>query len=154
MCIDYSDLNNACPKDHYPHPEIDQKVQSLEGFQFKCFLDAYKGYHQVQMKREDEAKTTFHTERGTFCYQKIPFGLKNAGATYQRLMDKISADQIGRNIEVYVDDMVIKSRNEETLLHDVEETLKTLAKAQMKLNPTKCTFGVKEGQFLGYQISK
>ena len=86
--------------------------------------------------------------------KKMPVGLKNAGATYQRLMDKIFADQICRNIEVYVDDMVNKSRNEETLLHDAEETIKTLAKVQMKLNPGKCTFGVEEGKFLGYQISK
>ena len=74
--------------------------------------------------------------------------------TYQMLMDKIFADQIGRNIEVYVNDMVVKSCNEETLLHNVEEAFKTLAKAHIKLNPTKCTFGVEEGQFLGYQISK
>ncbi|CAH1448585.1 unnamed protein product [Lactuca virosa] len=151
MCIDYSDINNVCPKDWYPLPEIDQKVQSLEGFRFKCFLNAYKGYHQVQMKRKDEEKTTFHTEKGTFYYYKMPFGLKNTGATYQRLMDKVFADQIGRNIEVYVNDTVIKSRNEEMLLQDVEETFKTLVKAQMKLNTTKCTFGVEEGQFLDYQ---
>ena len=94
------------------------------------------------MNREDEAKTTFHIENGTFCYHKMFFGLKNMGATYQRLMDKIFADQIGRNIEVYIDDMVIKSRNEETLLHNVEETIKMLAKAQMKLNLDKCTFVV------------
>nr|KAJ0228071.1 hypothetical protein LSAT_V11C100030700 [Lactuca sativa] len=131
ICIDYSDLNNACPKDCYPLSEIDQKVQSLEGFQLKCFLDAYKS-----------------------CHQKMSFGLKNAGATYQRLMDKVFTDQIGRNIEVYVDYMVVKCRNEESLLHDVEETFQMVAKAKMKLNPTKCTFGVEEGQFLGYQISK
>nr|KAJ0196092.1 hypothetical protein LSAT_V11C700351650 [Lactuca sativa] len=84
----------------------------------------------------------------------MPFGLKNTGVTYQRLMDKVFDDQIGRNIKVYVDDMVIKSRDEETLLQDVEETFKTLVKAHMKLNPAKCTFGVEKGQFLGYQVSK
>ncbi|CAH1439457.1 unnamed protein product [Lactuca virosa] len=82
----------------------------------------------------------------------MPFGLKNAGATYQRLIDKGFADQIGRNIEVYVDDMVIKSGNEEELLHDVKETFQIIAKAKMKLNPAKCTFGVEEGQFLGLQL--
>ena len=84
----------------------------------------------------------------------MPFGLKNVGATYQRLMDKVFGDQIGWNIEVYIDDMVIKSRNEEMLLQYVEETFKTLVKAQMKLNPAKCTFGVEEGQFLGYQVTR
>ena len=80
----------------------------------------------------------------------MSFGIKNAGATYQRLIDRRFVDQIRRNIVVYVDNMVIKSHNEETLLHDVEETCKTLAKAHMRLNPAKCTFGVGEGQFLGY----
>ena len=153
MCIDYSDLNNACPKDCYPLPEIDQKVESLEGFKYKCFLDAHKGYHQILMRHEDEEKTAFYTNRGTFCYQKMPFGLKNAGATYQRLMDKIFLNQIGRNIEVYVDDMVIKSSTESSLISDVEETFQVLQKAQMKLNPLKCIFGAEEGQFLGYYIT-
>jgi len=154
MSIDYSDLNNACPKDCYPLLEIDLKVQSLEGFQLKCFLDAYKCYHQVQMKREDEVKTAFHTETGTFYYLEMSFGLKNAGATYQTLIDKVFNDQIGRNIDVYAEDMVVKCRNEEALLHDVEETFQMIAKAKMKLNPSNCTFGIEEGKFLGYQISK
>ena len=83
MCIDYKDLNKACPKDCYPLPEIDLKVDSLAPYRFKCFLDAYKGYHQIQMAKEDEDKTAFRTDMGTFCYTKMPFGLKNAGATYQ-----------------------------------------------------------------------
>ena len=99
-------------------------------------------------------KTTFDTEKGTFCYQKMLFGLKNAGATYQRLMHKVFTDQTGRNIEVYVNDMVVKSRNEETVLHDVEETFQTLAKAHMKLNLAKCTFGVEEGKFLGIRYPR
>ncbi|XP_052621664.1 uncharacterized protein LOC111883765 [Lactuca sativa] len=84
----------------------------------------------------------------------MPFGLKNAGATYQRPVDSIFAKQIGRNIEVYVDDMVIKSPNEEKILQDIEETFKTLEVTKMKLNPTKCTFGVEEGQFLGYYVTR
>ncbi|KAI3493481.1 hypothetical protein L1887_41873 [Cichorium endivia] len=153
MCIDYTDLNKACPKDCYPLPEIDQKVESLQGFRWKCFLDAYKGYHQIQMKKEDEEKTAFYTDRGTFCYQKMPFGLKNAGATYQRLVDRIFRNQIGRNIEVYVDDMVIKSQETLALTADIEETFKTLEETKMKLNPSKCVFGVEEGQFLGYYVT-
>ncbi|GJT18224.1 reverse transcriptase domain-containing protein [Tanacetum coccineum] len=81
MCVDFKDLNKACPKDGYPLPEIDWKVESLCGFPFKYFLDAYKGYHQIQMAEEDEEKTAFITNQGIFCYTKMPFGLRNAGAT-------------------------------------------------------------------------
>ncbi|GJW09128.1 reverse transcriptase domain-containing protein [Tanacetum coccineum] len=88
MCVDFKDLNNACPKDCYPLSEIDWKVESLCKYPFKCFLDAYKGYHQIKMAKEDEEKTTFITSQGIFCYSKMSFGLKNAGSTYQRLVDK------------------------------------------------------------------
>ncbi|GJR46182.1 reverse transcriptase domain-containing protein [Tanacetum coccineum] len=85
MCVDFKDLNKACPRDGYPLPKIDWKVESLCGYPFKCFLDAYKGYHQIKMAEEDEEKTAFITSQGIFCYIKMPFGLKNAGATYQCL---------------------------------------------------------------------
>ncbi|GKF08734.1 reverse transcriptase domain-containing protein [Tanacetum coccineum] len=122
MCVDFKDLNKACPKDGYPLPEIDWKVESLCGFPFKCFLDAYKGYHQIQMEEEDEEKTTLITNQGIFCYTKMPFGLRNAGATYQRLVDRAFDGQICRNLEVYVDDLVIKSRTEDEVIRDIEET--------------------------------
>ncbi|XP_023770200.2 uncharacterized protein LOC111918806 [Lactuca sativa] len=154
MWIDFSDLNKACPKDCYPLPEIDQKVESLQGFKLKCFLDAYKRYHQILMSKEDEEKTAFYTDHGNFCYTKIPFSLKNAGATYQRLVDSIFAKQIVKNIEVYVDDMVIKNPHEDKMLQDIEETFRTLEAVKMKLNPAKCTFGVEEGQFLGYYVTR
>ncbi|GKD32873.1 reverse transcriptase domain-containing protein [Tanacetum coccineum] len=153
MCVDFKDLNKTCPKDGYPLPEIDWKVESLCGFPFKCFLDAYKGYHQIQMAEEDEEKTAFITNQGIYCYIKMPFGLRNAGATYQRLVDKIFHGQIGRNLKVYVDDLVIKSRTEDEVVRDIEETFKTLRKINMKLIPKKCTFGVEEGMFLGYQVN-
>nr|GEY61123.1 reverse transcriptase domain-containing protein [Tanacetum cinerariifolium] len=112
MCVDFTDLNRACPQDCYPLPEIDWKVESLCGYPFKCFLDAYKGYHQIQLAKADEEKTAFHTGQGVYCYTKMPFSLKNAGATYQRLMDKAFKSQVGRNIEVYMDDLVVKSHTE------------------------------------------
>nr|GFB94905.1 reverse transcriptase domain-containing protein [Tanacetum cinerariifolium] len=99
MCVDFTDLNKACPQDCYPLLEINWKVESLCGYPFKCFLDAYKGYHQIQMVAVDEEKTAFHTGQGVYCYTKMPFGLKNAGVTYQRLMDKEFENQMGRNIE-------------------------------------------------------
>jgi hypothetical protein len=91
----------------------------LAPFRFKCFLDAYKGYHQVQMAEHDEDKMTFYTDIGIFCYTKMLFGLKNVGATYQRLMDKAFKNQIGRNLEVYVDDLVIKSQTKADMLTDI-----------------------------------
>ncbi|GJZ45609.1 reverse transcriptase domain-containing protein [Tanacetum coccineum] len=153
MYVDFKDLNKTCPKDGYPLPEIDWKVEYLCGFPFKCFMDAYKGYHQIQMAEEDEEKTTFITNQGIFCYTKMPFGLRNAGASYQRLVDKTFHGKIGRNLEVYMDDLVIKSRTEDEVVRDIEETFKTLRKINMKLNPKKCTFGVEEGMFLGYQVN-
>ncbi|GJT67362.1 reverse transcriptase domain-containing protein [Tanacetum coccineum] len=88
MCVDFKDLNKACPKDGYPLSEIDWKVESLCRYPFMCFLDAYKGYHQIKMAKEDEEKRAFITSQGIFCYSKMPFGLKNVGATYQQLVDK------------------------------------------------------------------
>ncbi|GJW03215.1 reverse transcriptase domain-containing protein [Tanacetum coccineum] len=105
------------------------------------------------MSEEDEAKTAFYTDQGTYCYTKMPFGLKNAGATYQRLVDSTFQSQIGRNLEAYVDDMVIKSRDEKMLLADISETFDNLKKINMKLNPKKCSFGVEEGKFLGYMVT-
>ncbi|GJU38871.1 reverse transcriptase domain-containing protein [Tanacetum coccineum] len=103
--------------------------------------------------KEDEEKIVFITSQGIFCYIKMPFGLRNAGATYQRLVDKAFDKQIGRNLEVYVDDLVIKSRTEDEIFKDIEETFKMLKEINMKLNPKKCTFRVEEGIFLGYKVN-
>ncbi|GJW17225.1 reverse transcriptase domain-containing protein [Tanacetum coccineum] len=154
MCVDFKDLNKACPKDGYPLPKIDLKVESLYGFSFKCFLDAYKGYYQIKMAKEDEEKTTSITSQGIYCYSKMSFGLRNAGATYQRLVDKVFYKQIGRNLEVYMDDLVIKSRTEDEIIRDIKETFKTLREINMKLNPKKCTFGMEEGMFLAKSAEK
>nr|GEV16746.1 reverse transcriptase domain-containing protein [Tanacetum cinerariifolium] len=105
------------------------------------------------MAAADEEKTAFHTGQGVYCYTKMPFGLKNAGATYQRLMDKAFENQLGRNTEVYVDDLVIKSHTESEMIRDIAETFQTLRKINMKLNPKKCSFGLAEGVFLGHVIT-
>nr|GEW82129.1 reverse transcriptase domain-containing protein [Tanacetum cinerariifolium] len=110
-------------------------------------------YHQIQLAEPDEEKTTFHTGQGVYCYTKMPFGLKNAGATYQRLMDKAFESQLGQNIEVYVDDLVVKSYIEAEMMRDIEETFRALRKVNMKLNPKKCSFGLAEGMFLGYVVT-
>ncbi|GJY41407.1 reverse transcriptase domain-containing protein [Tanacetum coccineum] len=153
MCVDFIDLNKACLQDCYPLLEINWKIESLRGYLFKCFLDAYKGYHQIQMAESNEEKTAFHTSQGVYCYTKMPFGLKNADATYQRIVDKACDSRVGRNMEVYVDDLVIKSHIETKMLRDIDETFRTLRKINMKLNPKKCTFGAVEGMFLGYTIT-
>ncbi|GJZ78085.1 reverse transcriptase domain-containing protein [Tanacetum coccineum] len=117
MCIDFKNINATCPKDYYPLPEIDSKIESVMGFPLKCFLDAYKGYHQVQMAEEDEEKTAFYTD------------------------------------QAYVDDMVVKIKSEREMLADIMETFDNLRRINMKLNPKKCSFGVKEGKFLGYMVT-
>nr|GEX95150.1 reverse transcriptase domain-containing protein [Tanacetum cinerariifolium] len=141
---DFKDLNKACPKDGYPLPKIDWKVESLCGFPFKCFLDAYKSYHQIQMAKEDEEKIAFITSQGIFCYTKMPFSLRIAGETYSHLVDKAFHKQISRNLKVYMDDLVIKSRTEDEIVRDIDKTFKTLREINMKLNPKKYTF---EGDF-------
>jgi hypothetical protein len=154
MCVDFTDLNKACPKDSYPLPRIDQLVDSTAGHKLLSFMDAFSGYNQIQMEEEDQEKTAFITSRGLFCYKAMPFGLKNAGATYQRLVNKMFHDQIGRNVEVYVDDMLVKSKENEDHLTDLKETFQALRTYNMKLNPEKCAFGVSSGKFLGFMVSQ
>ncbi|GJT27600.1 hypothetical protein Tco_0907875 [Tanacetum coccineum] len=108
MYIDFKNLNSACPKDFYPLLNIDCKVGSVMGFKYKCFLDAYKGYHQIQMSKEDTEKTTFYTDQGTYYYTKMSFRLKNARATYQCFVDSTFQSQIGRNLKAYIHDCTVE----------------------------------------------
>nr|GEU51264.1 reverse transcriptase domain-containing protein [Tanacetum cinerariifolium] len=121
------------PKQSMPKGRISATENRLKGgisvrIPFQMLLDAYKGYHQIQMAKEDEEKTVFITSQGIFCYTKMPFGLRNVGATYQRLVDKAFHKHIGRNLKVYMDDLVIKSRTEDEIARDIEDTFKTLWK--------------------------
>ena len=109
MCVDYTDLNKACPKDSYPLPNIDHLVDCASGFGILSFGDAFSGYNQVKMHPDDEEKIAFITNEGIFCYQVMPFGLKNVEATYQRMMNAVFSEHIRRNMEMYVDDILIKS---------------------------------------------
>jgi hypothetical protein len=153
MCIDFTSLNKHFPKDYFPLPRIDQIIDSTAGCERLSFLDAYSGYNQIRMKKEDEEKTAFITPYGVFCYTTMPFGLKNAGATYQLMMQACLEKQIGRNVQVYVDDIVVKTRKEATLIDDLRETFAALDKYCIKLNPKKCAFGVPQGELLGYLLS-
>jgi len=149
MCVDFTDLNKACPKDSYPLPSIDALVDSAFGCKILSFLDAFSGYNQIKMHPRDESKTAFMTETSNYCYKVMPFGLKNAGATYQRLMDKVLAPLLGRNVYAYVDDMVVASKDRMQHVADLEELFVTISKYRVKLNPEKCVFGVEAGKFLG-----
>ena len=117
-------------------------------------MEACSGYNQIRMDEADHEKTSFITSQGLFCYKVMPFGLKNVGATYQKLMNKMFANQIGRNVQVYVDDMLVKSWREEDNLKDLKEKFGTLRSYNMKLNPSKCVFGVIVGKFLGIMVSE
>lgn len=154
MCVYFTDLNKACPKDSYPLPKIDRLVDATAGHSLLSLMDAFSGYHQIPLCKEDQEKTSFITEQGLFCYNVMPFGLKNAGATYQRLVNKIFAELIGRSMEVYVDDMIRKSLKDEDHARDLENTFRLLRQYGMKLNPKKCTFGVQAGKFLGFMINQ
>ena len=153
MFVDFMDLNKACPKDSFPLPRIDQLVDSTAKHKLLMFMDAFSRYNQIKMTKEDQEKTDFITSQGLYCYNVMPFGSKNAGATYQRMVNKMFSNQIGRNMEVYVDDMLVKSKEELTHLDDLRETFATLRQYQMKLNPSKCAFGVVSGKFLGFMVS-
>ena len=111
-------------------------------------------YNQIKLVEADQEKTSFITNQGLFCYKVMLFGLKNVGATYQRLMNKIFAHQIRRNVQVYVDNMLVKSQREDDHLDDHKETFDTLCSYNMKLNPGKCTFGVTDGKFLVFIVSQ
>ena len=154
MCVDFTDLNKACPKDDFPLPRIDQLVDSTAGCELMSFLDAYSGYHQIHMNPLDIPKTSFITPFGTFCHLRMPFGLRNAGVTFARLVYKVLGKQLGRNVEAYVDDIVVKSRKAFDHAIDLQETFDSLRTAGIRLNPEKCVFSVCAGKLLGFLVSE
>ncbi|XP_074352368.1 uncharacterized protein LOC141691537 [Apium graveolens] len=148
--VDFTDLNKACPKDSFPLPRIDQLVDVMAGHALLSFMDAYSGYNQIPMYEPDQEHTSFITNIGLYCYIGISFGLINAGATYQRLINKMFKRQIGKAMEVYVDDMLVKSKRAEDHIADLAEMFHILRKCRMKLNPQKCVFDVELGKLLGH----
>jgi hypothetical protein len=153
ICFDYRSLNKHCPKDPFPLPRIVQIIDSTVGCTRLSFLEAYSGYNQIKLKKEDKEKIAFITPYSVFCYQVMPFGLKNVGATDQRMMQNCLGSQIGQNIQVYIDDVVITTKKEESLIDDLKETFDNLDRYKLKLNPTKCSFDVSAGQLLGFLVS-
>jgi hypothetical protein len=153
MCIDFTDLNKACRKDEFPLPRIDTLVDAAASLELMSLLDCYSGYHQIWMKKEDEPKTSFITPSGTYCYLRMPEGLKNARGSFNRMTAKVLHSQIGRNVLTYVDDIIVKSTKQENHIADLQETFANFRQAALKLNPEKCVFGVKKGKFLGCLVS-
>jgi hypothetical protein len=154
MCVDYTNLNKACKKDPFGLPWIDQVVDSTAGCSPLSFLDCYSGCHQIPLKVEDQIKTSFITPFGAFCYITMPFGPKSVSATYQRGIQRCVYSWLGHNVEAYVDDVVVKTQEEEGLISDPAKIFDNLRKFKMKLNPEKCTFGVPLGKLLGYMVSR
>ncbi|CAL2247008.1 unnamed protein product [Prunus armeniaca] len=154
MCVDYTNLNRAYPKDSFPLPRIDQLVDATAGHTLLSFMDAYSGYNQIFMHPEDQVHISFITDCGLYCYKVMPFGLKNVGATYQHLVNSIFAPLIGNTMEVYVNDMLVKSRTADQHIPNLPAMFTILKQYRMQLNPTKCAFGVASGKFLGFMISQ
>ena len=153
VCLDFTDLNKACPKDPFPMPKIDQLVDATVGHPRMSFLDAFQGYHQIPLALDDQEKTAFVTPIENYHYKVMPFGLKNAGFTYQRMMTRMFESQLGKNIEIYMDDMVVKSKVVSEHLGDLGDILEVLRKYKLCLNTSKCSFGVGSGKFLGYKVT-
>ncbi|KAG5516717.1 hypothetical protein RHGRI_037452 [Rhododendron griersonianum] len=153
VCIDFTDLNDACPKDCFPCPWINQLVDATAGYARLSFMDAYRGYHQIAMNEDDQEKTAFITSNSTYCYLVMPFGLKNAEATFQRMIALLFKGLLGRVMEAYIDDMVAKSMNAADHLIHLGEIFNVLKRFDLKLNAEKCAFGVGSGKFLGRLVT-
>ena len=151
--IDFTDVNRACPKDNFPLPRIDLIVDATAGHELLSFMDAFSGYNQISMDPDDQEKTSFIIEQGTYYYRVMPFELKNAGATYQRLVNRMFQKQIGASMEVYIDDILVKSTTVELQIAHLAEAFQILKEYDMKLNLSKCAFGVSAETFLGFIVN-
>ena len=150
--MDFTDLNKAYLKDPFPMPRIDRLVDSTVGHLQMSFLDAFQGYHQIPLAIDDQEKTTFVTPVGNYHYKVMPFGLKNAGLTYQRMMTRMFELQMGKSIEIYIDGMVVKSKLVSDHVRDLGDIFGILRKYRLRLNASKCSFGVGSEKFLGYMV--
>ena len=134
LCIDFIDLNRVCPKDSFPLPQIDLIVDAITGHELLNFVDAFSGYNQINMDPNDQEKTSFVTGQGTYCYRVMPFELKNAEATYQRLVNKMFQKKIEASMKVYIDDMLVKSVKAEIHIAHLAKVFQVLKSYNMKLN--------------------
>ena len=153
VCVDFTNLTKACPKNPFPMPWIYQLVDATVGHPRMSFLDAFQGYHQISLALSDQEKIAFVTSIGNYHYKVMPFGLKNAGSTYQRTMTRMFEPQLGKSIEVYVEDMVVKSKVVSEHVGNLGVIFNILKKHNLCLNVSKCSFSVGSGKFLGYMIT-
>ena len=154
ICIDFRNLNKASLKDNYPLPKMDLILQNIVGSQRMSMLDGFSGYNQILVHPEDQEKTTFTTPWGTFMYAKMPFGLMNAGVTFQRAMDIAFAEEKDKSVVVYLDDITVFSKREEDHLKHLERILLKCRRFGISLNPTKSIFALTSGKLLGHIISE
>ncbi|WJZ92713.1 hypothetical protein VitviT2T_011695 [Vitis vinifera] len=154
VCIDYRKLNTVMRKDHFPLPFMDQVLERVFGHPFYCFLDGYSGYFQIEIDVEDQEKTTFTCPFGTYAYRRMPFGLCNAPASFQRCMLSIFSDMVERIMEVFMDDIIVYGTSFEDCLSHLEDVLKRCIEKDLVLNWEKCHFMVNQGIVLGHVISK
>ena len=154
MCVVFRDLNKACPKDDFPLPHIDVIVDSAASSAMYSFMYGFSGYNPIMMAVMDKIKTAFITEWGTYCYKVMPFGLKNAGATYQRAAATLFHDMMHKEVDVYVNDMMVKSKMREGHFEALDKFLASLKKYNLRLNPKKCVFGVTSRKLLGHIVSE
>ena len=153
MCMDLRNLNKACPKDDFHLPHIDVLVDNTTGSALMSFMDGFSRYNQINMAPGDMNKTTFTTEWGIYCYTMMPFGLKNVGATYQRMVTGLLHDIMHNEVEMYVDDMIVKSKEREGHIVNLWKFFKGIKEYRLRLNPQKCTFGVIARKLLGFLVS-
>ena len=154
MCMEYTDLNKACPNEPYPLLSIDSLVNSASRFHLLSFMVAYFGYNQIPMHLSDEEKTAFITPMANYCYKVMPFGLKNARSTYQRLMNKIFGEQIGKLLEVYIDNILVKTSDFKQLILDINLVFGCIKKHNIWLNSQKFAFVLEAGKFFGMLIHR
>ena len=153
VCVDFTDLNKAYPKDLFPMPRIDQLVNVIAGHPQISFLDAFQGYHQIPLTVDDQEKTAFVTPIGNYHYKVMSFDLKNARSTYERMTTRMFEPQLGKSIKVYIDDMVVKNKVVPEHVKDLGDIFEILRRHKLHLNTSKCSFGVGSSKFLGYMIT-
>ncbi|GJQ98523.1 reverse transcriptase domain-containing protein [Tanacetum coccineum] len=153
VCIDYHKLNEATTKDHFPLPFMDQMLERLAGNKYFYFLDGFSGYFQIPIDPMDQEKTTFTCPFGTYAYRRMPFGLCNAPATFQRCMLAIFHDMIEESVEVFMDDFSVFGNSFDTCLNNLDKMLQRCKDAHLVLNWEKCYFLVKERIVLGHKVS-
>jgi hypothetical protein len=153
MCVDFTDLNKACKKDDFPLERVDKIIDDAANSQMLSLLDMFSGYHQIRVRREDEEKISFITPFGTFCFVRMPEGLKNVGCTFLRMIAIVLHPQLRINIQAYVDDIVVKSVQGRDHISDLAETFANLRVANLRLNPEKCVFGIHKGKVLRCLVS-